>query len=68
MSIAADCDWKITVQQSPTTKEWFGAALLPGTKVGDDFDGKRLHTDWYRTELGARTAIEALVSMEGGAV
>lgn len=65
----ANCDWQVTVQKSQITGQWFGAALLPGPFVtgpgGREFKGKRMHTPWLPTELAARTAIEAILAMEG---
>lgn len=66
----ANCDWQVTVQKSQVTSEWFGAALLPGPFVTGpggkrEFRGKYHYTPWLPTELAARTAIDAILTMEG---
>lgn len=66
----ANCAWQVTVQKSQVTGEWFGAALLPGpfvTGTGGkrEFRGKYHCTTWLPTELATRTAIDAILTMEG---
>ena len=66
----ANCDWQITVQKSQVKGDWFVAALLPGpfvTGPGNkrEFKGNYHYTPWLPTELAARTAIEAILAMEG---
>lgn len=62
----APLDWEVIVAQGHVSGQWFGAALRHGSHfVRNKFEGVRLHTPWMPTELAARTAIEALVAMEG---
>ena len=77
----ANCDWEVVVAQMTgerhSSGQWFGAARAHGWRSeplvtrpnGSEeltrFHGKRLHTPWLPTELAARTAIEAILAMEG---
>ena len=67
---SAYLDWDIIVAEGKTSGQWFGAALAHGSRMvrtakGDEFIGRRIHTPWMPTELAARTALDALLTMGG---
>ena len=75
--IAAGAEiWAVSVQFAPEHRRWFGTAGRDpvGSQTVATVDGKLipvrrfarfLCTEWKDSELGARTAIESMIAMEG---